>query len=132
MANDASQQFRQAIKGLLYTSESDSPFEVVRWTRREPTLTIADLRSLAGKESNAPIEEVGLDEFFHDLIQDQDWHDADDKKTVEQYRNLVGVLKKNLVDSKVFKIGDAELDIYIVGRTTDGDWAGIKTKAVET
>jgi hypothetical protein len=132
MADDASQEFQKAITGLLYTSESDSPFEVVRWARREPTLTAADLRSLVGRDSDAHVEEVGLDQFFHDLTQDQDWHDAEDKKTVEQYRNLVAMLKKNLVDSKVFKIGDAELEIYIVGRTTDGDWAGIKTKAVET
>jgi hypothetical protein len=132
MADDASQDFRRAIKGLLYLSETDSPFEVVHWARREPTLTAVDLRSLVGRDSDAHVEEVGLDQFFHDLTQDQDWHDADDKKTVDQYRNLLAVLKKNLVDSKVFKIGDAELEIYIIGRTTDGDWAGIKTKAVET
>jgi hypothetical protein len=132
MANDALQEVQKAITGLLYMSESDSPFEVVHWTRREPMLTVSDIRSLVGKGLDAHVEEVSLDEFFHDLIQDQDWHDADDKKTVEQYRNLLAVLNKNLMDLKVFKIGQIELDIYIVGRTTAGDWAGIKTEAAET
>jgi len=132
MANDALQEVQKAITGLLYMSESDTPFEVVHWTRREPTFTVLDVRSLVGKGSDAHAEEVSLDEFFHDLIQDQDWHDADDKKIVEQYRNLLAVLNKNLMDLKVFKIGQVELDIYIIGRTTAGDWAGIKTEAVET
>ncbi len=132
MADNASQELQKAIRGLLYTSESDSPFEVVHWARQEPKLTDTDLRSFAGKSSDAHAEEVGLDEFFHDLTQEQEWHDADDKKTVEQYRNLLAVLNQELKDLKVFKIGEVKIDIYIVGRTATGDWAGIKTEAVET
>jgi hypothetical protein len=132
MADDAPQELQQAINGLLYSSESDLPFEGVHWARQEPTLTDTDLRSLVGKSPDAHVEEVGLDEFFHDLIQDQEWHDAEDKMTVERYRNLLAVLKKKLKDPKVFKIGEVKIDIFIVGRTTDGEWAGIKTQAVET
>jgi hypothetical protein len=132
MANDALPQIQNAIKGLLFMSETDAPFEVIRWTRREPTLTGADLRSLVGNNSNATVEEVSVAEFFGDLTQDQEWHDADDKKTVSQYRNLLAVLNSNLTELKVFKIGEVKVDIYVVGRTTGGDWAGVKTKAVET
>ena len=78
------------------------------------------------------VENVGLGEFFHDLIQDQEWHDADGKKTVEKYRNLLTVLKEHLTDVKVFKVGEVEIDIYIVGQTATGDWAGVMTTAVET
>ena len=132
MADNPLQDLQKAIKGLLYTSESDSPFDVVHWAKQEPMLTERDLRSLAGKSPDAHVEEVGLDEFFHDLTQDQEWHDADDKKTVERYRTLLAVLNGDLNDLKVFKIGEAKVDVYIVGRTATGDWAGIKTEAVET
>jgi hypothetical protein len=34
---------------------------------------------------------------------------------------------------KVYKVGDeAEKEAYIVGRSTDGRWAGLKTTVVET
>ena len=85
-----------------------------------------------GKSSGLPIENVGLGEFFHDLIQDHEWHDAEGKKTVEKYRNLLTVLNERLTDLKVFKVGEAEIDIYIVGRTVEGDWAGVVATAVET
>ena len=125
-------ELQAAIKGLLYTSESDSPFEIVHWKKPNAILSSADLLSFIGQSSGMPVENVGLGEFFHDLIQDQDWHSADDKKTVEQYRHLLTVLKEHLTDIRVFKVGEVEIDIYIVGRTADGDWAGIMTTAVET
>jgi hypothetical protein len=35
--------------------------------------------------------------------------------------------------SKVYKVGDeAEREVYIVGKTKDGRWAGLKTTVVET
>jgi hypothetical protein len=44
----------------------------------------------------------------------------------------VRVLKDNLADLQVFKIGGAESDVYVLGKTGQGDLAGIKTKVVET
>ncbi len=125
-------EIQTAIKGLLYTSETDSPFELVYWKKQDSTRRSADLLSAIGKSSGLPIENVGLGEFFHDLIQVHDWHDAEAKKTVVKYVNLLSVLKEHLTDLKVFKVGVAEIDIYFVGRTVEGDWAGVMTTAVET
>jgi hypothetical protein len=34
---------------------------------------------------------------------------------------------------KVYKVGDdSEKEVYIVGKTLDGKWAGLKTNVVET
>jgi len=33
---------------------------------------------------------------------------------------------------KVFKIGDVQIDIYVVGIGSNGNLAGVVTKAVET
>ena len=117
---------------MLYTSETDSPFEIVHWEKRDTILSSADLLSFIGQSSGLPVENVGLGEFFHDLIQDRDWHDAEAKKTVDKYRHLLTVLEEHLTDLRVFKVGEVEIDIYIVGRTAEGDWAGIMTTAVET
>jgi hypothetical protein len=132
MSAEILQALKLATNGLLYMSETDSPFEIVHWTNRDAIRSSADLLSLIGKSSGLSVEEVGFEKFFHDLMQDHDWHDADGKKTVEKYRNLFTVLKENLTDLKVFKVGEVEIDIYIVGQTVAGDWAGVMTTAVET
>jgi hypothetical protein len=43
------------------------------------------------------------------------------------------VLQEQLSGVKVYKVGDeAEKQVYIVGKTADGKWAGLKTTVVET
>ena len=66
------------------------------------------------------------------LATEQDWHEAAEKAVVLQYRGLLDAIKKKLADAKVFKVGKTKLDVYIVGKTDEGDWAGVKTVAVET
>ena len=132
MLNNVLLDLQTAITDLLYTSETDAPFEIVHWKKQDTIGSTADLVDSIGKSSGLPIEEVGFEDFFRDLIQDREWHDADGKKTVEKYRNLLTVLKEHLTDPKVFKVGEFEIDIYIVGQTTTGGWAGIMTTAVET
>jgi hypothetical protein len=132
MSANVLQALATAISGLLYMSETDTPFEIVHWKKQDSICSTADLLSLIGKSSGLPVENVGLGEFFHDLIQDHDCHDAEAKKTVDKYRHLLTVLEEHLTDLKVFKVGEVEIDIYIVGRTAEGDWAGVMTTAVET
>jgi hypothetical protein len=43
------------------------------------------------------------------------------------------VLKEQLSGIKVYKVGDeAERNAYVVGKTAEGKWAGLKTTVVET
>jgi hypothetical protein len=132
MPTDSLLELKAAIKGLLYMSKTDSPFEIVHWEKRDTIRSSADLLSVIGQSSGMPVENVGLGEFFHDLIQDNDWHDAEAKKAVEKYRHLLTLLNEHLTDLRVFKVGEGEIDIYVVGRTAEGDWAGIMTTTVET
>ena len=46
--------------------------------------------------------------------------------------HLAKVIEENLSDVRVFKVGEVNIDVYIVGRTKQGDWVGLHTKAVET
>ena len=85
-----------------------------------------------GKSEGDKVDEISVEEFFDDPTQDQDWHDEAAKQAVQRYRDLLAVLKQHLTDIKVFRIGEVRIEIYVLGRTADGDWAGIKTNAVET
>ena len=50
---------------------------------------------------------------------------ADDK--------LAAVLREQLSGIKVYRVGDeAEKQAFVVGKTGDGKWAGLKTTVVET
>lgn len=66
------------------------------------------------------------------MTEDQDWYGDEEKALAAQYRSLLTVVNKQLADPKVFKAGDRELTIYVVGQDKDGGLAGIKTTAAET
>jgi len=99
---------RRASKGLRYTSETDAPLQAFVWKER---------KELTGAE------ETTLDSFFRAVP-------SEDKA---RFQKLAQVLKEQLSDIKVYKVGEeAEKEVYIVGKTKDGRWAGAKTSVVET
>ncbi|NJK53834.1 MAG: hypothetical protein HC936_15435 [Leptolyngbyaceae cyanobacterium SU_3_3] len=62
----------------------------------------------------------------------QDWQNESEQTIVSQYQQLVDTLKQHLSDLQVYRIGETNLDLYIIGKTADGHLAGLATKAVET
>ena len=50
-----------------------------------------------------------------------------------KFDKLAAVLREQLSGIKVYKVGDeAEKQVFVVGKTGDGKWAGLKTTVVET
>ena len=131
MTDSIATQLKQASNGLLFLSESDAPFEVIYWP--EPgELTPAKLLQLTNHPPDAPLEMLAVDEFFARAIQEEDWHDQEERETVKRFQNLVSVLKQNLSQLQVYRAGNTNIDACIVGVTPSGDWVGLSTKLVET
>ncbi len=78
------------------------------------------------------MEVASVDDLFAIATKEEDWHDQDERETVQQFQNLVSVLKQNLSQLQVFRVGNINIDAYIVGVTPSGDWTGLSTKLVET
>ena len=112
---------QKASKGLQYTSETEAGFEPFLWEADK--LTKDRLLELAGAEEGTAVEEDTLDRFFRAVP-------AEDRA---KFDRLAKALQDQLSGIKVYRVGDeAEKEVYIVGRTKDGEWAGLKTEVVET
>jgi len=116
---------KEATKGLLYLSETDEPFRRFEWKGGAGPPTAKKVLELAKDDAGAEIQELALDEFLGDYAEGDD-------ENATKYQNLLKVLREHLSDIRVFKVGRVNLDVYVVGRTKEGDWAGVQTKAVET
>jgi histidine triad (HIT) family protein len=111
----------KAVKGLLYISETEADLEPVFWD--SATVSESELLKAAGAKDGTAIEEMTLDGFFRTVSQE-------DKP---KFAKLANVLKDDLADTKVYKIGDeAEKTIIVVGKTNGETCAGVKTTVVET
>jgi hypothetical protein len=54
------------------------------------------------------------------------------RKRVTRFRKLVRLLRQNLSDLAVYKLGSVEMPTFIVGRLANGTIAGLRTTVVET
>ena len=75
---------------------------------------------------------MALDYLFRNCASEQEWHDEQQKQNVKKFQTLVQTLKDNLNEIKVYRIGTIDIDVYIIGKTSSGDIAGLSTKVVET
>ena len=119
----------QASQGLLMPSESEYPFEVFVWEDVE--LTPEKILELTNYPPETSIEQVELDYFFRNVAIEKDWHDEIQRENVTKFQNLIQVIKGNLAEIRVYRIGTIEVNVYIVGKTNDGV-AGLVTKVIET
>jgi hypothetical protein len=114
---------QKASKGLSMPSESDAPFEAFLWDTAADMLSQDKVVKLAGAVEGSSVEEDTLDGLFRTVPNE-------DKA---KFQKLAEAIKQQLSGVKVYKVGDeAEREVYIVGRTMDGKWAGLKTSVVET
>jgi histidine triad (HIT) family protein len=114
---------QKASKGLSMPSESDAPFEAFLWDKAGDKLAQDQVVKLAGAEKGTSVEEDTLDDLFQTVPS------ADKPK----FQKLAAAIKQQLSGVKVYKVGEeAARDVYIVGKTQDGKWAGVKTSVVET
>jgi hypothetical protein len=126
-------KLKLASDGLLFMSESEFPFEVFLWQSKEKQLLNAEfVLSKLNKPSDTKVEFVDLDSFFEVATTEEDWHSPEDNQIVKKYQDLVKIIKENLSDIKVARLGDIEIDVYIFGQVPSGDLAGLCTKVIET
>jgi Nuclease A inhibitor-like protein len=127
-----------ATTDLLWSSESDYPFEIVTWpqgTELTPTALFGKSPAAVGVQptvGNRQIETMTVTDLFASVLTIEDWYEAEELAQVNRYTDLLHAIESNLVDPQVFRVGEVEIAIYIVGKTPDGDLVGLKTHVVET
>jgi hypothetical protein len=126
-------ELKPLYDGLLMRSETDNPFEFYYFenTQHLP-LNSNTVASLAGKSNGAEIKTEQLDQFFRNMVRVYPEDGEERKQEVERYKQLQQKLYDLLQDVQVFKADEISITAYILGKTPEGDFAGLRTIVVET
>jgi hypothetical protein len=108
-------QLKEKTAGEYFMSESDYPFETVNWGNGE--ITEEFLLNVPSEQPGGPVEEQSFEMFY--------------QKYGSRHAALE-VLKNNLTDLKVYRVGRINIGVHIVGRSPEGNWLGLSTRSVET
>lgn len=127
------EMLKQASDGLLFMSESDNPFATVSFpVEKLPELSPEAVVTAAGKTAGTKVEKQELDYFFRNQIRELPEHTAEDKAHTEGFKALVALLKSKLKDVAVYRIGERQVEAYILGKMPEGNIGGLKTLLIET
>jgi DNA-binding NtrC family response regulator len=125
------EELKRATDGLLFMSEADYPFEIVQGEGNIENSS-QYFRELAGQAADAPVNVKSVDEFFRNAVSEPSWKGEQELALAKRFQAVARLLKENLNDLKVYKVGEINIAVYIVGRTPSGKLAGISTRVVET
>lgn len=126
-------QVRPLLTELLYPSESDEPLEPVTCYLKQPEpLTVSQIKDWQMLPPSVYVEEIPEADFWAPVTTMQDWYGDEEKARTTKFQQLKDLFEKMLTVRQVFRVGDSEMDVYLLGRQADGERAGIKTKVVAT
>jgi hypothetical protein len=121
------------LKDLWYPSESDEPIEWVSLMVNGVTpLTISDLELVLGLPPETTVEEITAEQFWGPVVTVEDWYGEDEQAQVASFLKLKLLLESNLKNLQAFRVGQIEIDLYLLGQINDSEWGGLKTKVIET
>lgn len=124
-------ELKQATNGLFVMSESDYPVEVL-FLNGEEELSPQFLRQLAGADAAALVETRSFDEFFRSTTFETISNEGGQLKGAPGGHTLFSLLKDNLTDLHVYRIGKINIPVYLIGQSREGNWIGLSTRVVET
>ena len=127
------QQITPLLADLLYPSESDEPIEFVEtYLRMAEPLTVSHIKDWLMLPPSNYVEEITEAEFWEPVVTVEDWFEEEEKARTAQYQTLKTTLETTLTERQVFRVGQTEIDVYLLGKPTEGPRVGLKTRVVET
>src|SRR5687767_4850784 len=111
------ERFDELAEGLLFMSETDAPLDYFELdpaaSKNWPPSTGGQFLSMIGEDPKTKVEELAPDKFFRDLRQGNEDSEqqvsALEKAMTEELRNHAG-----------FRVGEIEIEIYMLGQDDSG------------
>ncbi len=125
-------ELSKLVEGLTYMSETDAPLKTFLWESTQNELDITAVREILKLSPKTSITLEAFEDFFNPATEIQDWFDEETTAQAIRFQALVHSMKNMLTDLQVFRINEKNIDVYAVGKTQQGNWAGVKTFVVET
>ena len=121
------------LTDLFYPSESDEPIETVTcYLSQEEPLTVSHIKDWLMLPPAVYVAEMPENDFWTPVTTEQDWYGDEEKARTARFQELKKRLEDELTGRQGFRVGEIEIDVYLLGRQADGVRAGLKTKIVQT
>ncbi len=123
------ERFDQLSEGLLFMSETDAPLTYYELdsaaSRQWPPSTAGQFLQLIGEDPATHVEKLAPEKFFRDLRPGNE--DRED-----QVAALQKAVTGELHNLEGFRVGEIQINIFVLGTNDSGKVVGLRTLSVET
>ena len=123
------EQFNKLSEGLLFQSETDAPLDYYELSPEKsqewPPVEGGQFLQLIGEDPEAPVEKLAPEKFFRDLRPGNE--DRED-----QVAALQNAMTGELRNIEGFRVGEIQINIFVLGTDDSGRVVGLQTLSVET
>lgn len=132
MSNNILTTITKLLLGVLYFSESESPFKVADWGKIPPAALQQEIASRY-QSTLSNLKQVDHAVFFNHITSKVDAADTTMVENSRKITELHNFIRQNLSDIQVTRVeGSSKVPIIITGYLPDGSCLAIETFAVET
>lgn len=123
-------ELKQLTDGLMVLSESDAPLHVHTYA----SLTEAAVGM--AKQARAPQTPAPSGGPWQQLLERQgtqrDYHKPAQAERARRFRELIPFLEGHLKALTAYRVGEVEVDWFLAGQASDGQWVVLTTQLVES
>ena len=137
-ADELRAHLEAACEDLWWSSESDYPVRPV-WqpfdahdADLDSPIEASVVRQRFDCPADAAVQIAEVEGFFERATTPKSWHTEEDKVQCDRLQQLKTFLTDTLTHLQVYRCGEVEISVFVLGYTPDGDIAGVKTILVET
>lgn len=117
-----------AASGLQMMSESEYPFDY--FSTEDTVIDEALALKITQQPQGTPVTTTTLDDLLKNMTDPN--RGSVNPQQAEQYKQMAAALKDSLQNLTVYRVGEVQVDVLIIGLTAEGTVAGMRTKLIET
>ncbi len=117
-----------AASGLQMMSESEYPFDY--FSTEDTVIDEALALKITQQPQGTPVTTTTLDDLLRNMTDPN--RGSVNPQQAEQYKQMAATLKDSLQNLTVYRVGEVQVDVLIIGLTDEGTAAGMRTKLIET
>lgn len=119
--------------GLLFPSESDAPLTPFHWEVPAGTaLSPEALLVTLGLPAGTKVETTTVADTLGPFAEAGEGASPEDEADARRFQAIIDLLERELGELRVYRVGEVDIDVYLLGQDASGAWLGLKTHAVET
>lgn len=118
---------------LLFSSESDYPFEVFCWEMKTETIDTEQIKLYINDyQEDWEIVKYSINKILHPMSKSRRYYSAERREKANRFKQIINFFESQVGNAQAFKVGKIEKSVYILGNIGNTHIIGLKSISVET